>query len=210
MPIHGRNAYPEVVLERMQRIRAAHVAPINALADKIAEVYDLATGTVPYVDPDQGGIHARALVLLDNPSTMAEAGTGSGLLSLDNNDWTARNCREAYARHGVDWKDVVHWNVCPFPTMSKKNGQSLDSERSRGAQWTRRLVQLLPDLEIVLPLGDAARDGWRRSGINREDLYTFAGREIPHCGNRGLNRTPDSRRIFDEAIGDMSRRLVRP
>jgi hypothetical protein len=41
MPIHGRNAYPEVVLERMQRIRAAHVAPINALADKIAEVYDL-------------------------------------------------------------------------------------------------------------------------------------------------------------------------
>ncbi|MFE3759447.1 uracil-DNA glycosylase [Nocardia tengchongensis] len=165
---------------------------------------------MPYVDPDQGGIHARALVLLDNPSTMAEAGTGSGLLSLDNNDWTARNCREAYARHRVNWTDIVHWNVCPFPTSNAKNSSSSLDERRRGAQWTRRLVELLPHLEIVLPLGKAARDGWQLAAIKREGLYTFEGREIPHCGNRGLNRTPTSRREFEKAIEDLSTMLGWP
>lgn len=61
--------------------------------------------------PDQGGIRARMLVLLDNPSTKAEADRGSGPLELDNNDRTARNIREAYARYGVDNSDIVHWNV---------------------------------------------------------------------------------------------------
>lgn len=135
----------------MLRIREPHVAPINALADQIATAYALELGIVPYVDPDQGGIHARALVLLDNPSTMAEAGTGSGLLSLDNYDWAARNCREAYDRHGVSWKDVVHWNVCPFPTVNTKNGGSSPAERARGAQSTRRLIELLPAWRLFFP-----------------------------------------------------------
>lgn len=64
------------------------------------------------------------LVRLDNPSTKAESGTGSGLLSLDNDDRTARNCREAYERHGVSHADVVHWNVVPFPVAGVKNGGS--------------------------------------------------------------------------------------
>lgn len=207
MAVLGRNAYPEVVRERMSRIREPHVAPINALADRIAQAHGFEPGIVPYVDPDQGGIHARVLVLLDNPSTMAEAGTGSGLLSLDNNDWTAHNCQRAYASHGVDWSDVVHWNVCPFPTSNTNNGGSKASERECGALWTRNLVELLPRLQIVLPLGAAARDGWRRARISRADLYDFTGREIPHCGNRGLNRTPDSRSTFDDAIRDIKRML---
>ncbi|MFB8003467.1 uracil-DNA glycosylase [Nocardia sp. NPDC056000] len=206
----GRNAYPEVRNERMSRIRQPHVAPINALADEIARARALEPGTVPYVDPDQGGIHARALVLLDNPSTMAEAGTGSGLLSLDNNDATARNCREAYDRHGVSWKNVVHWNVCPFPTSNTKNGGSHVWELKAGVVWTRRLVDLLPDLTIVLPLGKNARTGWQLSNIARPDLYDFTTREIPHCGNRGLNSKPGARKAFDDAIRDLSIMLGTP
>ncbi|MFD5177861.1 uracil-DNA glycosylase [Nocardia sp. NPDC058379] len=207
MSVLGRNADPEVVRELLARIRDPHVAPINALSDKIALAEGLEQGVVPYVDPDMGGIRARALVLLDNPSTMAESGTGSGLLSLDNNDWTARNCREAYAVYGVEWHDVVHWNVCPFPTSNIKNGRSKAGERHRAVRWTRELVALLPRLEIVLPLGGSARDGWRRADQRPIGVYDFAGREIPHCGHRGLNRTPDSRRIFHEAIRDMAQLL---
>lgn len=117
---NGRNADPAVVAAKMARIREPHVKPLNDLADRIAESMGLPHGHVPYVDPDQGGIDARVLVLLDNPSTKAEAGTGSGLLSLDNDDRTARNCREAYARHGVPWSQVVHWNVVPFPVAGSE------------------------------------------------------------------------------------------
>ncbi|TSE01833.1 uracil-DNA glycosylase [Skermania sp. ID1734] len=206
MPILGQNAIPTVLTARMARIREPHVSPLNDLADEIADTYGLPRGHVPYVDPDVGGIHARALVLLDNPSSQAEAGTGSGLLSLENNDWTAKNCREAYAKYQIDWSDVVHWNVCPFPIAGTKNGGSSAAERAEGARWTRRVVEMLPNLIVVLPLGNAARDGWRRASIQRANLFDFGGQKIPHCGNRGLNQ-PGGRDRFEGAIREMKRRF---
>lgn len=125
--VKGRNAEPAFLASKMERIREPHVAELNELADRIAVHSGLEPGVVPYVDPDAGGVGARMLVLLDNPSSQAEAGTGSGLLSVDNNDWTARNCREAYERHGIRWSDVVHWNVVPFPVVNS-NGSSTAGE----------------------------------------------------------------------------------
>lgn len=205
--MNGRNADPDVVATKLARIRAPHVVPLNDLADRIAEAEGLGRGEVPYVDPDTGGIDARMLVLLDNPSTKAESATGSGLLSLDNNDRTARNCREAYARHGVRSKDVVHWNVVPFPVAGVKNGGSTPAERARSVRWTREIVDLLPDLEIVLLLGAAARDGWRRAAITRTGIYVPSG-NVPHCSMRGLN-TAGGRERFEAAIADVSERLRR-
>ncbi|UEA60663.1 uracil-DNA glycosylase [Gordonia otitidis] len=206
--VFGRNADPAVVAEKMARIRDPHVAPLNALADEIADYLDIPRGHVPYVDPDVGGVNARMLVLLDNPSSRAEAGTGSGLLSLDNDDRTARNCREAYAEHGIDWSDVVHWNVVPFP-VADTNGGSTPGERGRGARWTRELVDRLPHLEIVLLLGYAARDGWDRAGIQRV-LYRpdqfVPGGKVPHCSQRGL-ADPDRRQAFHTALEDVAERL---
>lgn len=201
---NGRNADPDVVAEKIARIRDPHVRPLNSLADVIADSVGLPHGHVPYVDPDQGGIGARMLVLLDNPSTKAESGTGSGLLSLDNNDRTARNCREAYERHGVSHADVVHWNVVPFPVAGIKNGGSTPAERARSVQWTKAFVELCPRIEIVLLLGAAARDGWARSEIDR-DLYVVPGK-IPHCSARGLN-TGGGRERFESAIAQVAEML---
>ena len=202
---NGRNADRAVVAEKLSRIREPHVRKLNDLSDRIADAAGLPRGHVPYVDPNQGGVRARVLVLLDNPSTKAEAGTGSGLLSLDNNDRTARNCREAYARHSVAWSDVVHWNVVPFPVAGIKNGGSTVAERARSAQWTREFVVLCPDLEMVLLLGAAARDGWQRAGIDR-DLYVLPGK-VPHCSARGLN-SPGGRERFEQAIAYLARALA--
>jgi len=205
--VNGRNADPAVVADKLERIRQRHVASINELADRIADSERIPRGYVPYVDPDQGGVRARMLVLLDNPSTKAEAGTGSGLLSLDNNDRTARNCREAYARHGIDSIEVVHWNVVPFPVAGAKNGGSTAAERRKAAHWTREMVQLLPEIEIVLLLGAAARDGWDKAGIDRSDLYVPPGK-VPHCSARGLN-TAGGRDRFEDAIATVAEMLRR-
>jgi hypothetical protein len=43
----------------------------------------------------------RALVMLDNASTAAEAGAAPWRLSLDDTDYTARNLRLAYQRHHI-------------------------------------------------------------------------------------------------------------
>lgn len=138
---YGRNADPDILAAKLLRIREAHVAPLNELADTIADVRGLPRSHIPYVDPDCGGVHAHAPVRLDNPSTNAQAGTGSGLLSLDD-DRTARNLREAYQRHDIAWRDVVLWNVVPFP-VAGKNGGSTAAERRQGAPWIREARRLM-------------------------------------------------------------------
>nr|WP_073366431.1 uracil-DNA glycosylase [Rhodococcus jostii] len=205
MPNYGDNRLPEHLSAKRARVWEPHVAPINHLADQIADAEGIPRGHVPYVDPDSGGILARALVLLDNPSRKAKAGSGSGLLSLDNDDRTAWTCRLAYEAAGVDRRSVVHWNACPFPTASKKSG-SLDSERARAARWTRDLVTLCTKLEFVLLLGGPARDGWRRSGYPGNLIVIGQDRDIPHCSGQGL-ATADAKQRFYGAVDELAGRL---
>jgi uracil-DNA glycosylase len=141
--------------------------------------------------------------MLDNPSTNAEAGTGSGLLSLDNNDRTARNLRQAYQRHNVAWKDVVPWNAVPFP-VAGKNGGSTAAERQQGAPWIREFVSRCQNLQIVLLLGRAAEDGWKRAGVT-SGLTVVPG-PVPHCSPRGLT-TADARQRFEDAIAYLAHAL---
>lgn len=195
MAVYGRNTDPDVLAAKHLRIREAHVAPLNELADTIADVRGLRS-YIPYVDPDCGSVHARALLMLDNPSTNAEAGSGSGLLSLDNNDRTARNLRQAYLHHSIAWGDVVLWNAVPFPAAGK-NGGPTAAERQQDAPRITEFVSRCPHLEIVLLLCRAAADGWRTAGVTT-DLTLVPG-PVPHCSPRGLT-SADARPRFENAI----------
>lgn len=91
------------------------------------------------------------------------------------------------------------------PGGGVRNGGSTAAERARAVRWTRQVVELCPNLEQVLLLGAAARDGWARAGIGR-DLYVLPGK-IPHCSARGLN-SPGGRERFDAAIAQIARSLT--
>jgi hypothetical protein len=45
--------------------------------------------SVPHFDPAEAGVAARVLVLLESRGPKADAGAGSGFVSVDNNDATA-------------------------------------------------------------------------------------------------------------------------
>ncbi|MFI8695980.1 UNVERIFIED_ORG: hypothetical protein EDC92_12448 [Dietzia maris] len=182
--VPGRNADPAVVAVKHAHLRDEHVAPINALADRVADAEGLKRGLVPYVDPQLAGVEATVLALLDNPSTKAEAGTGSGMLSLENNDGTAIRCSSVYNEYGLAPGDVVHWNVAPAPVAGAKNGESSGSERHRGARWLHELLELLPNLKVVLLMGNNARDGWKRSGLNPAGV--LIPDEVPHPSGKGM------------------------
>jgi hypothetical protein len=206
MPVSlGRNDDPAVVAAKLARIREPHVAPLNDLVDEIAKAMGFPRGHIPYVDPDCGGIHARALHLLDNPSTKAEAGTGSGLLSLDNPDNTARNLRKAYQLHNIRLTDVVGWNAVPFPVAGERNGGSTGAEQRAGAPWIREFVRRCPNLKYVLLLGVPARAGWKFSRLAAP--VPVVQWNVPHCGMRGLNGVPDARARFDGAIMSLANAL---
>lgn len=200
--VPGRNAVPAVLAVKLAHIRDRHVAPINALADRVADAEGFARGLVPYVDPQLGGVDAEVLALLDNPSTKAEAGTGSGLLSLENDDLTARNCAKAYNAFGLTPGKVVHWNVAPAPIAGAKNGRSSASERVRGARWLRELLELLPNLRVILLMGDMARDGWMKSGIDAVGVFIPA--DVPHPSGKGMANTDAHLRLHRGMVATMA------
>ena len=141
--------------------------------------------------------------MLDNPSTKAQAGTGSGLLSLDNDDRAARNLREAYESHNIAWKDVVHWNAVPFP-LANSDGGSTRGEQREGA---RRIIEFVR----------AARTSrWSCSSATQPDtvghspVWASQGRWLhgkSHYSDKGLNSAPDARERLDKAIVHLARAL---
>lgn len=84
----------------------------------------------------------------------------------------------------------LHWNVCPFPTALD---QSSTAERTRAVRHTTALLRLLPRLELVVLLGRAAEDGWRRAAVRRDDLTVLTA---PHPSNRGINAVPGNQDRF--------------
>ncbi len=178
---------------KLARVREPHVAPISALADQIAVDSGLDPGMVPYPDPDGAGIEARVLFLLDNPGPRARAGSGSGLISMDNDDPTAERVWRANQRFGIDRARVLYWNIVPFPTEGMN---STTSEMRRAAPYTKQLLGMLPKVERVVLLGRKAEQGWRIAGLSTP-LPPLVG---PHPSNRGINAVKGNEALFVDVM----------
>jgi hypothetical protein len=120
---------------------------------------------VPLADPAGGGQRARVLVLLEELIPCRTAGTG--LVSLHANDPTAGNTMAAYQRAGLDYGDTLLWHVIPWwtldPATAGRTGRSRAEEASRAAPYVARLLDLLPRLQAVVPLGARTQQAWRRA-----------------------------------------------
>ena len=102
------------VLQREKEIDLPHVASLNnwvrSLRSRLGP-----DAIVPWFDPRDGGCEAQILWLLQSPGGKAtrERG-GSGFISCNNNDLSAKNTWETREEGGVPRKLVVHWNVIPY------------------------------------------------------------------------------------------------
>lgn len=149
-----RHRDPEFLTAKQARWFEPHIAPVNALVQEISRT---AGGDVPYVDPDCGGVNARVLLLLEAPA--GAAAHGSNMLSADNDDGTAANVWRAYAHSGLPREWGLHWNAVPwYLGVPGKIAAAKKQDIEQGREWLLRLVDLLPDLVVLLCLGNAARD----------------------------------------------------
>lgn len=143
---------------------------------------------MPYVDPLDAGTEARVLIVLEAPGPMTNAFNtvpGSGFISSDNNDATAENLWLARQDAGlVD--GVLIWNAVPWYLGPAKRKPRV-SEKEAGGAILRELMQMLPELHTVVPLGDHAKATWKR--FARPGLGT-AMRTIEsyHSGNQAMNQ----------------------
>jgi hypothetical protein len=148
-------ADPDEVAARRSPARLAqvHVAPLNKIVYELRHS-SIGGETVPYVDPDGGGIDARGLMLLRDPSDTAWRTTR--LIAPDNPDKTADNFTWLRDSVGIDPSRLVHWNIVPWWIGERDAEKEIDAARP----YLLRFVSELKALKIVVCFGDDARDGW--------------------------------------------------
>lgn len=131
-----------------------HIAPLNMLVDELC-----GAGKVPYIAPIYGGINAKLLSILRDPGPKTQLeDNGSGFLCLENNDATAEKMCELIAEAGIDVSEMVTWNAYPWYINRAPNA----AEIKAGIEPLKKLIDLLPNLQVVILHGGAAHNSWKR------------------------------------------------
>lgn len=174
--------------DQLRRRYEDHIAPINRLVDELSNT---GRGWLPYVAPMYGGVRARLLSVLRDPGPMTQAGSGSGFLYMENDDATAEDISRLFADAGIPADDIVPWNVYPWYI----NRAPSAAELSAGTEPLRKLIDLLPDLSVVMLHGVSAKAGWR--GFERVHGSVISARRLvvipTYHTSRQAFRHPDPR-----------------
>lgn len=127
-----------------------------SFADELATSRGLPAGSVPYPDPDGGGVNARVLFLLNDPGDGALADSGSGMLTVLNEDPTSNRQRSAFVASGLDRSLTLHWNGIPWPVTKAEKPMHV----AAGARALLRLFDHLDEVAVVVTLGKFALGAW--------------------------------------------------
>ena len=147
------------------QLRVPRIAPITDLVDILRQHQHYG---VPYVAPMYGGIEARLLTVLASPGRETRAAPGAtGFLCIENPDQTAANIKHLTSEEEISPREMTPWNAYPWFT----DGPRLTAaELEKGVEPWVQFIKLLPDLRVMMLLGGAAQDGWRRVRRRHPDL----------------------------------------
>ena len=169
-----------------RRRNAPHMQPLN---EYVAGLRKKRPGVeVPDFDPLDGGVDATILFLFEKPGPMTSTTgtrtrTGSGFISRDNDDPTAKNTLMFMRETEIPRKSTVTWNVVPWWDGTTK---VTAADLREGAEETKRLTKLLPKLRVVVFVGKKALRA--RPHLEDTGLAFFSSY---HPSQRVKNRWPD-------------------
>jgi uracil-DNA glycosylase len=151
-----------------------------------------------WFDPDGGGVHAKALFLLETPGRKAGADQGSHFISADNDDPTAENFFRIRDEAGLPRDSLVAWNVVPWYLGDGTRGANATPADIKEAEpWLERLIRLLiPDLRVVVPMGDKALKAWMLLLATDPSIPLLPTLALPHPSPKVLNTHPDQRGVI--------------
>jgi hypothetical protein len=168
MKIKAKLSDPDERQRRRARRNEPHVRTLKQHVDRLRRELGCEQ-EIPYFDPEDGGVNARALLLLLSPGRMAVV---SGFVSLDNDDRTAEKLKELVGKSGLDRKTILIWNAIPW----YGGGKDTDA-----APWLKRFGEILLrgrriyKIRVVVLLGKEAQ---RMKTAVKE---TIPGAEILEC-----------------------------
>lgn len=136
------------------RVAALSKPHIKPLADFVKTLRQLGYGEVPNFDPEDGGVDAKALFLLEKPG---EKAIESGFVSRNNNDETAANIFRFMEEAGIPRKKTCLWNAVPGRNGP---GKPTAPEIRQGAKALADLLRILDKVRVVVLVGNEAGEAW--------------------------------------------------
>ena len=101
----------------------------------------------PNFDPNDGGINAKILFLFEKPGRKTDPSYGgSGYISLDNKDETARATKKFLKEANINRKKIVIWNT--IPSWNGTRDISIE-ERKQASLQLSSLLNVLKNLEFI-------------------------------------------------------------
>lgn len=153
------------------RLHEPHIAPITDYIDALRA----SSGRwLPYVAPLHGGVNARVLNVLRDPGPKTQELGGSGMICIENDDQTAAAMYELMEQAGMTPADLTPWNAYPWYI----NRSPSDEEIAEASPTLTGLIDLMPNLEIVLLQGRDAQAAWKvalaaQPALRRRRLEVF-------------------------------------
>lgn len=188
---------PEFVVEKRRHVMAAQVRTLNELVERLRRAHPDAL--IPWFDPAEAGTAAPILLLPEAPGRRAAPEQGSGFVSADNNDQTAENLWSLLAEAKIDrQQSIVTLNVVPWyigDTTKIRPAHGADIQAARAA--LSQLLELLPNLKVVLLLGRAAQKAWT---THRPTNLPVPVLSCPHPSPKNLNTRPEARRQILDSL----------
>lgn len=133
-------------------LRAEHVAPLNELIGRLGD--DKGGVRLPLAAPWHGGIHAPALIVLNDAG---EPRDETMFMCIRNPDRAADRQRHLMTEFDIDPADFCHWNGYPWPRLDPK--RDLTPEQSlEGGTALLQAMGLMTKLRMLLLLGRKAQD----------------------------------------------------
>lgn len=191
-------------VERERRIGMLTLPHMKPLTDHLASVRDRRQGEehqTPYFDPCDGGINARVLFLLEAPGPQA---VGSGFVSRNNPDPTARNMWHLMQDAGIPRSDTLIWNIVPWYVGERGHIRPVTREDIRQAlPYLAELLQLLPYLQLIVLVG-------RKAQLAENKIRSMTSLPITrtyHMGALVFNTSLEKRQQIQTAFADIAQFL---
>lgn len=150
------------VAEQTARLHEPHISPVTDLVNSLRTP----ARWLPYVAPLHGGIRSRMLTVLRDPGRGTLDRSGSGMLSVENDDQTAETMFNLMEMAGLTPSEFTLWNAYPWfidraPTSA---------EMREAVPTLATLVAMMPELEVVILHGRQAQDAWRFGLAGHRDI----------------------------------------
>ncbi len=193
-------ADPGALAARRALIEAPHIAPIRALAARIAAERG---APVPAPDPLDGGVGARMLLLLETPGP---AVLRTGLVTRDGANGTAANLFGFLAGAGIARADTLIWNAVPWLIHAEgaPNRAPRRAEVAAAARYLAPLLDLLPRLAVAVLAGRFAGEAAPALAALRPGLPVI---RIPHPSPTYVCTSPEVPARIRRGLSDAAARL---